>query len=165
MILTVMKAIYAIGYIEGWKYEDFNVDWSCDCVIPVGRCNQLSYKATDIGSLSYVGSNEPVRNECCSYMWNISYIELRMWNQVSYDPRSYQSNLCNCVSRNRKKSQDFNRVWTREHAILVWRSNQLSYEATYCESWSFVGPKEPVRNKYEVIYEISYILYCGCLIK
>ena len=25
--------------------------------------------------------------------WNISYIELRMWNQVSYDLRSYESNV------------------------------------------------------------------------
>ena len=26
------------------------------------------------------------------------------------------------------KIQDFNRVWTRELAIPVWRSNQLSYD-------------------------------------
>ena len=38
------------------------------------------------------------------------------------------------------KSQDFNRVWTRDLAIPVRRSNQLSYEATDVESWSFVGP-------------------------
>ena len=29
-----------------------------------------------------------------------------------------------------KKIQDFNGVWTRDLAILVRRSNQLSYEAT-----------------------------------
>ena len=38
------------------------------------------------------------------------------------------------------KSQDFNRVWIRDLAILVWRSNQLRYEATDVGSWSFVGP-------------------------
>ena len=38
------------------------------------------------------------------------------------------------------KSQDFNRVWTRDLAILVRRSNQLRYEATDVGSWSFVGP-------------------------
>ena len=27
------------------------------------------------------------------------------------------------------KIQDFNRVWTGDLAIPVWRSNQLSYEA------------------------------------
>ena len=44
------------------------------------------------------------------------------------------------------KSQDFNRVWTSYLLILVWRSNQLSYEATDFGSWSFVGPKEPIKN-------------------
>ena len=29
-----------------------------------------------------------------------------------------------------KKNQDFNGIWTRDLAILVLRSNQLSYEAT-----------------------------------
>ena len=43
------------------------------------------------------------------------------------------------------KSQDFNRIWTRDLAILVRCSNQLSYEATDVGSWSFVGPKEPLR--------------------
>ena len=36
------------------------------------------------------------------------------------------------------KIQDFNGVWTRDLAIPVRRSNQLSYEATDVGSWSFV---------------------------
>ena len=63
------------------------------------------------------------------------------------------------------KSQNFNRVWTRDLAIVVRRSNQRSYEATDVESWLFVGPKEPVRNECEVIYEKFHILNCGCEIK
>ena len=63
------------------------------------------------------------------------------------------------------KSQDFNRVWTCNLPILVQRSNQLSYEATLVGSWSFVGPKEPVRNECEVIYEIFHILNCVWEIK
>ena len=63
------------------------------------------------------------------------------------------------------KSQDFNRVWTRDLAIVVRRSNQLSYEGTDVGSWSFVGPREPVRNECEVIYEIFHILNCECEIK
>ena len=63
------------------------------------------------------------------------------------------------------KSQDFNRVLTRDLAIVVRRSNQLSYEATDVESWSFVGPKEPVRNECEVIYVKFHFLNCGCEIK
>ena len=38
------------------------------------------------------------------YIWNSSYIELRIWNQVSYDPRSYERNLCNCVYRSLKNA-------------------------------------------------------------
>ena len=37
------------------------------------------------------------------------------------------------------KIQDFNGVWTRDLAIPMRRSNQLSYEATDVGSWSFVG--------------------------
>ena len=63
------------------------------------------------------------------------------------------------------KSQDFNRVWTRDLVIPVRRSNQLSYEDTDIGSWSFVGPKEPVRNECEVLYEIFHILNCGSEMK
>ena len=45
------------------------------------------------------------------------------------------------------KIQDFNGVWTRDLAIPVRRSNQLSYEATDVGSWSFVGSNGPVRNE------------------
>ena len=40
-----------------------------------------------------------------------------MWNQVSYDPRSYERSLSNCVEA--WKIQDFNGVWTRDLAIQV----------------------------------------------
>ena len=54
---------------------------------------------------------------------------------MSYDPRSYERNFCNCV-------------WKLEKfAIPVRRSNQLSYEATDVGTWSFVGLNEPVRNE------------------
>ena len=33
-------------------------------VIPLRRSNQVSYEDTDVGSWSFVVSNEPVRNEC-----------------------------------------------------------------------------------------------------
>ena len=51
MILAVMNAIYAIGYIvEAWKGQDFNGVWTRNLAIPVRRSNQLSYEATDVGS-------------------------------------------------------------------------------------------------------------------
>ena len=56
------------------------------------------------------------------------------------------------------KSQDFNRVWTRELVISVRHSNQLSFETTDVGSWSFMGPREPVMIECEVIIiNISYI--------
>ena len=59
------------------------------------------------------------------------------------------------------KSQDFNGVWTRDLAIPVRRSNQLSSEATDVGSWSFVSSNEPVKNGREVIYEMFRKLNSG----
>ena len=68
MILTVTNATHAIAYIEAWKIQDLKGAWTHDLTIPVGRSNQLSYEATDIGSWSFVGSHGPVRNEWWSYI-------------------------------------------------------------------------------------------------
>ena len=59
------------------------------------------------------------------------------------------------------ESQYFNGVSTRDFAIPVRRSNQLSFEATDVGSWSFVSSNEPVKNECEVIHEMFHILYCG----
>ena len=64
MILAVMNAIYAIAYIEAWKTQDFNWVWTHELAIQVRCSNQLSYEATDVRCCLFVGSNEPVRNEC-----------------------------------------------------------------------------------------------------
>ena len=64
VILAVRKAIYAIVYIEAWKSQVFNRVWTRDLAVLVRRSNQLSYEDTDIGSWSFVGHKEPVRNEC-----------------------------------------------------------------------------------------------------
>ena len=64
-----------------------------------------------------------------------------MWNQVSYDPRSL--NKIDAIAyREAWKIQDYG-VLTRDLAIPVRRSNQLSYEATGVGSWSFLGSNEP----------------------
>ena len=47
----------------------------------------------------------------------------------TYDLRSYKRNFYNCVEKP-GKIQDLNGIWTRDLAISVRRSNQLSYEAT-----------------------------------
>ena len=53
------------------------------------------------------------------------------------------------------KIQDFNGVWTRDVAMPVRRSNQLSYEATDVGSWSFLSSYVSVINKptNEIIYQ------------
>ena len=50
--------------IEAWKSQDFNGVWTCDLAIPLRRSNQLSYEATDVGSRSFVNSNEPMKIGC-----------------------------------------------------------------------------------------------------
>ena len=67
--------------IEAWKSHDFNGVWTRYLAKPMRRSNQLSYEATDVGSWSFVSSNEPVKNGCEGiYEVNVSYIELRVWN-------------------------------------------------------------------------------------
>ena len=68
MIIAVMKQFKQLR-IEAWKSQDFNGVWTRDLAIPVWRSNRLSYEATDVGSWSFVSSNEPVKNGC-----EISYI-------------------------------------------------------------------------------------------
>ena len=76
---------------------------------------------------------------------------------MKVDPRSYERNLCNCVKKP-EKNQDFNGVWTRDLAIPVRRSNQLSYEATDVGSRSIVGSYVPVKEmNVNDVYEINHI--------
>ena len=99
------------------KSQDFIGVWTCNPGTTMQCSNQLSYEATDVGSWPFVGSKEPVRNECEVIIWNISNIQLRMWNQGSYDPRSYESNLCNCLYRSLHKVRpltEFERMTSRQ---------------------------------------------------
>ena len=73
MILAVTNAIYVIAYVGPWKIQEVNRAWTRDLAIPVRRSEQLSYEATEIGSWSFVGSSERVRNECWSYMGNSTW--------------------------------------------------------------------------------------------
>ena len=59
------------------------------------------------------------------------------------------------------KIQDFNGVWTRDLAIPVRCSNQLSYEATDVGSWSFVGSNVSVRNE-SMIAQLVRALHWYC---
>ena len=70
-----------------------------------------------------------------SYIWNISSIELRMWDQVGYDPRGYEHNLCNCVHGCLKNSG-------LQRGLNLWPRDTGATKATDVESWSFVGSNE-----------------------
>ena len=83
--------------------QDFNRFWTRDLVILVRCSNQLSYDATDIGSWSFVAPKEPVRNDCSRHIWNISYIELQMWNQISYATSFPGSSPSRSLERERER--------------------------------------------------------------
>ena len=61
---TIETKYVNFAYIEAWKSQDFNGVSTRDLAIRVRRSNLLSYKAPDVGSSSFVSSNEPVTNEC-----------------------------------------------------------------------------------------------------
>ena len=92
--------------------------------------------------------------------WYMKWIiyELRIWNQVKLWSSQLWTQFLQ-LRREAWKIQDFNGVWTRDHAIPVRRSNQLSYEATDVGSWSFVGSNDPVRNEYQwwMVHEMNHI--------
>ena len=68
-----------------------------------------------------------------SDIWNISYIEVRIWNQVSYAWSSqFWTHLIKQLRREAWKNQDSNGIWTRDLAILVQRSNQMTVWTHWC---------------------------------
>ena len=113
---------------EAWKSQDFNGVWTRDIAIPVRRFNQLSYEATDVGTWSFVGSNQPVRNlqlYLKYFIYRTADVESsKLWSSQLWT----QFYRIACIEA--RKIHGFNGVWTRDPAIPVRRSNQLSYEAT-----------------------------------
>ena len=124
------------------KPEKFRTSTGFEPVTSRFRCDALTnwaMKPLDVGSWSFVGSNGPVRNESMM-KWYMKWIiyDLRIWNQVKLWSSQLWTQFLQ-LRREAWKIQDFNGVWTRDLAIPVRRSNQLSYEATDVGSWSFVG--------------------------
>ena len=90
--------------IEAWKSQNFNGVWNRDLAITVRCSNQLSYEATHVGSWSFVSFLWAREEWTWNDSWNGLYIELRIWNQVSYDLRSVLSSWSKSFSRNPEKS-------------------------------------------------------------
>ena len=94
-------------------------------------------------------------NQWWNGIWNESN-ELRIWNQVKLWSSQLWTQFLQ-LRREAWKTQDFNGVWTRDLAIPVRRSNQLSYEATDVGSWSFVGSNGPVMNESMMKWYMKWI--------
>ena len=77
-----------------------------------------------------------------SITWNVSYIELRIWNQVSYNHRSYERNLSNCVKKPEKVriSTGFEPVTSRCRcdALTNWAMKPLTLGAGHL--WVLMSP-------------------------
>ena len=104
-----MKAMYAIAYIEAWKSQDFNQVWTRHLVIPVRRSNQLSYEDIDIGSWSFLGRKEPVRNER-EVLYEIFHILNCRWKIKLSIILAVMKAIHAIAYIEAWKSQDFNRV-------------------------------------------------------
>ena len=55
-----------------------------------------------------------------SDIWNVSYIELRIWNQASHDHRSFERNLSNCEQKPEKV-----RTSTGFDNVFIYRTLQI----------------------------------------
>ena len=85
--------------------------------------------------------------------------ELRIWNQV----KLWSSQLWTQFLQLRKeawKIQDVNGIWTRDLAIPVQRSNQLSYDYIYISHWRWELESDvPVRNESTMKWCMKWIIY------
>ena len=108
---------------------------------------------------------KPLRNNCEVIIWNISNIELRVWNQGSCDPRSCESNLCNWVYRSLQKVRTLMgfeplTLWQRCDALTNWAMKLLTSGAGHLWFLRSLGGIH-----FEVIYAIFHILNSWCEIK
>ena len=109
-------------HIEAWKSQDFNGVWTRDLTIPVRRSNQLSYEANDVGSWSFVYSNEPVKNGCeviymkCFIYWTADLKPLKSWLF-----QAFIRNCLNCIHNcDDQSSLDFkSTVQYMKHFIYI----------------------------------------------
>ena len=102
-------------------------------------------------NISYIGAKS-FTYTTYSYRWQFFFFSSKPWSSQLWTQFKQ-------LHIEAWKSLDFNGVWTRDLAIPVQCSNQLSYEATDVGSWSFVGSNKPVRNDTPQfnIWSISYI--------
>ena len=77
-----------------------------------------------------------------SDIWNVSYIELQIWNQVSYDHCSYEHNLSNCLLKPEKvrTSPGFKPLTSRYRcdALTNWATKPLTLGAGHL--WLLMSP-------------------------
>ena len=148
MIFAVTNAIF---YNCAEKPEKFRTSTGFEPVTTRFRCDDLTnwaMKSLTLGT---------------GHLWvlMVSWGMNQWWNGIwneSYELGSYERNFLQ-LCREAWKIQDFNGVWTRDHAIPVRRSNQLSYEATDVGSWSFVGSNGAMRNESMMKWYMKWIIW------
>ena len=96
----------------------------------------------NLSKISFSSIDWIIWNKLLSYIWNVSYIELRIWNQVSHDHRSYERNLSNCVEKPEKvrTSTGFEPVTSRYRcdALTNWVMKPLTLGAGHL--WVLMSP-------------------------
>ena len=95
-------------------------DWVCgDRINREVYYNDLRRKTQNTINKNAVTVQIFLEKTMWSDIWNISYVELRIRNQVSYDHRSYERNLSNCVWKPEKvrTSKGFEPVTSRGHGF------------------------------------------------
>ena len=119
----------------------------------LGRCNRHHDKAL----MNYY---------CNSWndMWNMSYIELQVWSQISYDPRSYGRKFCDCLCRSLKNSgvQRGLNPWPRDTGAALWAMKPLTLGAGHL--WVLII-MSPWRMDVKWYMKIFHILNCRFEIK
>ena len=92
------------------KFRTSNGAWTRDLAILVRRSTNWAMKPQTLGAGQFWVHMFPWK--ICKWMVHMKWIicELRIWNQMKNDPRSYDRNFYNCVKKPEKKNSGLQRT-------------------------------------------------------
>ena len=115
-----------------WNYSP---DYSLNCT-PLGPMTITYYYVHEVNCF------HATTTEMWSDISNVSYIEQRIWNQVSHDDRSFERNLSNCEQKPEKvrTSTGFEPVTSRYRcdALTNWAMKPMMLGAGHL--WVLMSP-------------------------
>ena len=79
----------------------------------------------------YVSSNEPVKNGCEVIYEMFHILNCGFWNQVSYDHRSYERNLSNCVQKPEKVRTSTGEIYYHLYSAKCARKSKWSLTSSH----------------------------------